>query len=138
MTNATIKDALIELNNDVITTSLSAYGHVVPGSLRMGKMRGSNILNGLRYVELLDVENTIPTGISMAEYTVRVYCDNGKTECKHCGYTSHPSYKCLIRPRNERRCYTCYSTSQLIDQCDNEVVCRYCSQPRHKEERCDA
>ena len=88
MTNATIEDALIELKNDVITTSLSAYGHVVPGSLRMGKIRGSNILNGTRYVELLDVENT---EISMAEYTARVYCDNGKTECKHCGDTSHPS-----------------------------------------------
>ena len=91
VTNATIKDAPIKLKNDVITTSLSAYGHVVPGSLRMGKIRGSNILNGTRYVELLDVENTIPTEIRMAEYTARIYCDSGKTECKHCGDTSHPS-----------------------------------------------
>ena len=92
-------------------------------------------MNGTRYVELLNVENTIPTEIRMAEYTVRVYCDNGKTECKHCEPTSHPSYKCLIRPRNERKCYRCYSTSHVIDQCDEEVVCRYCAQPGHKEGR---
>ena len=80
---------------------------------------------------------TVPTYISMAEYIARVYCDDGKTESNQCGDTLHLNYKCL-RPINERKCYRCYSVSHLIDQFDNEVVCRYCAQPGHQEGRCEA
>ena len=59
-------------------------------------------------VELLDVENTKITKISIAfAFTVIM----GK---QNCGDTSHPRYKCLIRPRNEKKCYRCYGDTLLV------------------------
>ena len=61
ITNATIKDAPIELTDDTVIAALSNFGHIVPQSMRRGKIRGTNILTGTRYVQINDVVNTIPT-----------------------------------------------------------------------------
>ena len=138
ITNATIKDAPIELTDDTVIAALSNFGHIVPQSMRRGKIRGTNILPGTRYVQINDVVNTIPTEIEVGEFQIRVFCDNGKTECKHCGDTSHPSYRCPLRPGQTKRCFRCYSTSHLVDKCQNEVVCNHCGQPGHRQKECDA
>ena len=138
ITNATIKDAPIELTDDTVIAALSNFGHIVPKSMRRGKIRGTNILTGTRYVQINDVVNTIPTEIEVGEFQIRVFCDNGKTECKHCGDTSHPSYRCPLRPGQTKRCFRCYSTSHLVDKCQNEVVCNHCGQPGHRQKECDA
>ena len=106
--------------------------------MRRGKIRGTNILTGTRYVQINDVVNTIPTEIEVGEFQIRVFCDNGKTECKHCGDTSHPSYRCPLRPGQTKICFRCYSTSHLVDKCQNEVVCNHCGQPGHRQKECDA
>ena len=80
----------------------------------------------------------IPTDIDIEDYPVRIFCNNGKTACRHCGDTSHPSFKCLIRPRSEKKCFRCFSVSHMIDQCPNDVVYRHCGQPGHREARCEA
>ena len=67
--------------------ALSNFGDIVPQSMRRGKIRDTNILTGTRYVQINDVVNTIPTEIEVGEFQIRVFCNNGKTECKHCGDT---------------------------------------------------
>ena len=71
-------------------------------------------------------------------YSVWKFCNNGKTKCRHCGDTSHTSFKCLLTPRTEKKCFRCFSVSHMIDQCPNGVVCHHCGQPGHRESRCEA
>ena len=136
VTNVTIKDAPFELPNDDLITTLSAYGNVVRRSMRMGTIKGTQVKTGTRYVEIIDVDGPIPTELKAGEYNIRVFCDNGKTECRHCGQTSHPSYKCPIKPGSNRRCYRCFSTGHVIKDCSNEIVCRHCCQTGHREAQC--
>ena len=141
LTNATIKDAPNELTYyDTVIAALSNFGHIAPQSMRRGKLRGTNTLTGTRYVQIRpnDVVNTIQTEIEVGEFQIRVFCDNGKTECKHCGDTSHPSYLCPLRPGQTNKCFRCYSSSHLVDTCQNEVVCNHCGQPGHRQKECDA
>ena len=126
ITRATIKDAPVELPDDVILEALSTFGRVLPDRLRTGTLKSTSILTGTRYVDISDVEKPIPTDIDIEDYPVRIFCNNGKTACRHCGDTSHPSLKCLIRPRSEKKCFRCFSVSHMIDQCPNDVVCRHC------------
>ena len=65
ITNATIREAPIELTDDTMIAALSNFGHIVPQSMRRGKVRGTNILTGTRYVQINDVVNTIPTEIEV-------------------------------------------------------------------------
>ena len=44
ITNATIKDAPIELPDETVVETLSRFGRIVPQSMRRGKIRGTNIL----------------------------------------------------------------------------------------------
>ena len=128
----------MELPDSAILEALSTFGRVLPDSLRKGALKCTSILTGTRYVDILDVENPIPTDIDIEDYPVRIFYNNGKTACRHCGDTSHPSFKCLIRPRSEKKCFRCFSVSHRIDQCPNDVVCRHCGQPGHREVRCEA
>ena len=84
ITRATIKDAPVELPDDAILEALSTFGRVLPDSLRKGTLKSTSILTGTRYVDILDVENPIPTDIDIEDYPVRIFCNNGKTACRHC------------------------------------------------------
>ena len=66
ITNATIKDAPIELTDETVVETLSNSGRIVTQSMRRGKIRGTNMLTGTRYVQNIDVVNTIPTEIETA------------------------------------------------------------------------
>ena len=105
--------------------------------MRLGKIRGTETLNGTRYLDMRDVQGPVPVDLNADEYPIRVFCDNGKTECKHCSLTTHPSYRCPVKPKRERRFYRCLSTSHSINECSNEIVCKFCSQSGHKEKQCD-
>ena len=78
-----------------------------------------------------------PRTLSIGEFEVRVFCDNNRTECKHCGLTSHMHYKCPARTVREKRCYRCFSTSHMVQECTNDVACRYCCQTGHVEKDCE-
>ena len=105
--------------------------------MRLGKIRGTDTLNGTRYLDMRDVQGPVPVDLNADEFPIRVFCDNGKTECKHCSLTTHPSYRCPVKPKREGRCYRCLSTSHNINECSNEIVCKFCSQSGHKEKQCD-
>ena len=137
ITHVTVKDASIEISNDALFKVLARFGEVVLSSMRLGKIRGTDTLNGTRYLDMRVVQGPVPVDLNIDEFPIRVLCDNGKTECKHCNLTTHPSYRCPVKPRRERRCYRCLSTIHNINECSNNIVCKFCSQSGHKEKQCD-
>ena len=55
VTNVTIKDAPCEVSDQFIATHMSKYGQVINGSIKRGVIKGTNIENGTRYVQILIV-----------------------------------------------------------------------------------
>jgi lipid-binding SYLF domain-containing protein len=53
VTNVTIKDAPSEVRDQFIATHMSKYGQVINGSIKRGVIKGTNIENGTRYVQIL-------------------------------------------------------------------------------------
>ena len=137
VTTATIKDAPVELPDEQLCEVLSRYGKVINRNVRHGKIGKTSILNGTRYIELSDVNGTIPIEMNVSGYGIRVFCDNGKTACKYCNKTNHPSFRCENRQNAAKRCYRCFSTSHVISECKNEVVCLFCGQTGHRQSSCE-
>ena len=137
ITHVTVKDAPYEMNDMVVSSALAAYGEVVQGSIRRGKVKDGEIETGTRYMSLYDAKDIVPSTVTVGDFDLRVFCDNNRTECKHCGLTSHPHYKCPVKPKNERACYRCFSTRHMVQDCTNDIVCRYCSQTGHSQSKCD-
>ena len=54
ITHVTVKDAPIEISNDAKV--LARFGKVVLSSMRLGKIRGADTLNGTRYLDMRDVQ----------------------------------------------------------------------------------
>ena len=120
ITNVTLKDAPCELSDMYISTCMSKYGQVIQGSIRRGTIKDTYIENGTRYLQMLNVKNPIPVVTKLGSYFIRIFCDNCKTECKHCGETSHACFKCPNKVNKEKkvkRCYTCDSDSHLARDC---------------------
>ena len=128
ITHVTVKDAPYEINDMVVTSALAAYGEVVQGSIRRGKVKDNEIETGTRYMFLYDAKDIVPSTVTVGDFDLRVFCDNNRTECKHCGLTSHPHDKCPVKSKNERASYRCFSTRHMVQDCTNDIVCRYCSQ----------
>jgi hypothetical protein len=49
----TIKDAPCEVSDQFIATHMSKYGQVINGSIKRGVIKGTNIENGTRYVDII-------------------------------------------------------------------------------------
>ena len=139
ITNVTVKDLPTELEDSVIAERMSNFGEVAHGSLCRGIVRGTTIFNGTRYLALRNVKDTVPTELSFDQFIGRVYCDNNKTECRHCQSAEHPFYKCPSRVADRqttKRCFRSFSTSHVIGDCNNEVTCNLCFQSGHKKNVC--
>ena len=119
----TIKDAPVELSDTAIVNVLSNYGQVVQNSIRYGKIKETNILNGTRYLALTQVKDVVPTDHTIDEFTIRIYCDNGKTRCKYCEMTDHPYFRCPGRSADKvvktGRCFKCHDKGHTINECSN-------------------
>ena len=113
------------MENNVIITKLSQYGTVLEGSMKRGEIRDTEIENGLRYVNLtnLDAETTIPTTCNIGRFEIRLICDQNRSAVK--------------KSTGVRRCYRCLSTGHMKHECDNDVVCNYCGQTGHVRRDCD-
>ena len=79
LTNVTIKDAPVELEDNPIITALSHHGRLLHGSIRRGKIPKTNIMAGTIYLSLLDVTEPIPIDVQLGSFSIRVFCDNEKT-----------------------------------------------------------
>ena len=132
-TKVTIKDAPYEMDDADVISKLRNFAEIVEGSMRRGKVRGTNIETGTRYLSLYDAVEVIPSEIYLGDLVLRVYCDNNRTKCKQCGLTSHPHSKCPDKPKTQRSCFRCFSTSHMARDCNNDIVCWFCGRPGHHE-----
>ncbi len=117
--NVTVKDGPIEMNDAAIASALQAYGTVVQGSIRRGKIRGTEIETGTRYLSMVNVEEDeyIPRTLDIGRFTLRVFCDHNAPQ--------------------SRRCYRCLSTDHVVKDCpESDTVCAYCGQTGHKRKDC--
>ncbi|CAC5412132.1 CNBP [Mytilus coruscus] len=116
------------------------FGQVVPGSVKRGYIKGTDIENGARYLDILNCESVLPIRTSLGRFEVRLFADNNRTPCFHCKLTGHPSYQCKDRPKilNERRCYNCAAIGHLANDCPNEPYCSYCNIKGHPRRDCES
>ena len=135
LTNVTVKDAPYELSDIFLIEHLRKYGEVVENSLRRGKIKGTEIETGTRYVQLVNCKEAIPIQTSFGRFKVRIFSDN-KTECRICGETGHPFYKCPEKEIN-RKCARCKSHSHSTRDCTNDIVCHFCGGEGHKKSECE-
>ena len=56
----TIKDAPYELADSFIIHHMKSFGEVIENSLRRGKVRGTEIETGTRYIQMVNVRNILP------------------------------------------------------------------------------
>lgn len=98
VTSVMIKDAPVEMEDSVIITKLSQYGTVMQGSMKRGKIRDTEIENGIRYVTLtnLKADTTIPPTCIIGRFEIRLICDQNRSAAKN--------------TTGERRCFRCLST----------------------------
>jgi hypothetical protein len=60
ITNVTIKDAPFEVSDCYIATQMMKYGEIIPESVRRGYIKGTNIENGSRYLQIIKCAPTLP------------------------------------------------------------------------------
>lgn len=53
--NVTVKDAPVEMDDAAIVSVLQAYGALESGSVRRGTVKGTQIENGTRYLQMINV-----------------------------------------------------------------------------------
>ena len=130
ITNVTIKDTPYEMSDAAIVVNMSRYGEVVSGSIRHGKVkfRGITFDNGTRYLQVINCVPILPSATTFGTFTVRIFADNGRTPCLHCGLADHPSFRCENKRLNQKSCYFCKSEGHLKKECPEFL--------RQKEKRC--
>lgn len=148
-TNVTIKDAPFEMADSVLISQLSQFGEVVHGSFSRGKIKNTNIENGTRYVKLINCIPVLPLSVTIGRFKIRLFADNNRTPCKHCGLTSHPYFKCPTKPGSQtdtgntysgvvksKSCFNCKSTDHERKNCPLDIVCHACMKEGHIESEC--
>ena len=65
ITNVTIKDAPYELSDNHIIYHMKMFGKVIEHSVRRGKIIGTDIETGTRYLQMVNVEETIPIKVNL-------------------------------------------------------------------------
>ena len=114
---------------------MKSFGEVVEHSLRRGKVRGTEIETGTRYVQMVNVRNAIPIKAKLGRFNIRIYTDN-KTECKICSNVGHPFFRCPDKDR-PKICSRCKCEGHLFRDCTNDIVCNFCSESGHKQRDCE-
>ncbi|CAG2214473.1 CNBP [Mytilus edulis] len=139
ITHVTIKDAPYELDNLYIVAQMLRFGKVVPGSLKRGVIKGTNIENGSRYIDILECDTVLPNRTSFGRFEVRLFADNNRTPCIYCHITGHPSYRCKDKPSlmNQKRCYNCCGIGHVANACTSEAYCSYCNANGHARRDCE-
>lgn len=120
ITTITIKDLPVEIPDQYLVSKLEAYGQVIQGSVDRRKIKGTNVENGTRIVQLLSVKQIIPNELKWGRFNVRIFCDNGKSKCLHCDSVDHPHYQCQYRQSLQKQCFKCGETGHVKRNCPQE------------------
>ena len=123
ITNVTIKDAPFEMPNSTVLAQLSQYGDIIAGSISRAKIKGTDIENGTRYVKVINCVPVLPLSVEIGRFTLRMFADNNRTPCKHCGITSHPYFKCPNNKRSTKQnlYWNCQSSDHVLLAHDNKA-----------------
>ena len=70
ITNVTIKDAPFELSDAFLLQYIKMHGDVVENSLRRGKIKGTVIETGTRYLQMVNVQNALPNIVNFGRFKV--------------------------------------------------------------------
>ena len=125
ITNVTIKDAPYELGDSYIIHYMKDYGEVIDRSVRGGKVRGTDIETGTRYIQMVNVKNYLPIKVKLGRFNVRIFSDN-KTEGKFCSQVGHPSYRCPDKDKpKELKCSRCNCDGRVYKDCPNDMICNH-------------
>ena len=136
ITNVTIKDAPYELADSFIIHHMKSFGEVIENSLRRGKVRGTEIETGTRYIQMVNVRNILPIKAKLGRFNVRIFSDN-KTEYRICSNVDHPFYRCPDKDKPKTLlCSRCKCEGHLFRDCPNDIVCNFCSESGHKQSDC--
>ena len=137
ITNVTIKDAPFELSDSFIMYHMKQYGDVIENSLKRGKIKGTDIETGTRYIQMVNVRDVLPNVVELGRFKVRLYSDN-KTECRICKDTGHPFFRCPQRASLPPRiCGRCKSSDHRTKECTNDIVCNFCDGSGHMQKDCE-
>ena len=137
ITNVTIKDAPYELGDSYIIHYMKDYGEVIEHSVRRGKVRGTDIETGTRYIQMVNVKNNLPIKVKLGRFNVRIFSDN-KTECKFCSQVGHPAYRCPDKDKpKELICSRCKCEGHVYKDCPNDIICNFCSEAGHRQKNCE-
>ena len=138
VTNVTIKDAPCEVSDQFIATHMSKYGQVINGSIKRGVIKGTNIENGTRYVQILNCAPILPVRTNFGRFEIRLYADNNRTECSYCQQTNHPYYRCPTKPTSIKTCYNCNKQGHIAKYCKYDILCKHCGECGHIQRDCPA
>ena len=127
ITNVTIKDAPFELSKAFLLQHNIMHGDVVENSLRRGKLKGTDIEIGARYLQMVNVQNALPYIVNFGRFQNQIFSDD-KTECRSCKNVGHPFCRCPQKTEfPPEMCSRCKSTLHKTRECTNKRVCSYCS-----------
>ncbi|CAG2246192.1 CNBP [Mytilus edulis] len=126
-------------DRSIIFYEIIRFGKVVPGSIKRGVIKGTNIENGSRYIDILECDSVLPNRTSFGRFEVRLFADNNRTPCIYCHITGHPSYRCKDKPSlmNQKRCYNCCGIGHIANACTSEGYCSYCNVNGHARRDCE-
>ncbi|WAR08556.1 LOW QUALITY PROTEIN: hypothetical protein MAR_018514 [Mya arenaria] len=124
ITSVTVKDSPYEMPDSMITAHMSKYGDIVSGSVARGKIKGTNIDNGSRYLKIINcvpvlpLKDDIEPRVATAEtHLTRIF-----------GVTT------LEKPdtQNIRNCHGNHQRRE----CPRDVLCRFCGEEGHVQMKC--
>ena len=138
LTNVTIKDAPCELSDQFMATHMSIYGQVINGSIKRGVIKGRNIENGTRYIQILNCAPIIPVRTNFERFEIRLYADNNRTECSYCQQINHPYYRCPTKPTSIQTYYNCNRQGHIAKYCKYDILYKHCSECGHIKRDCPA
>ena len=125
-----------ELGDDVLFAFMSQYGEVVPDSIRRGKIHGTSIENGTRYLNIIGCVPTLPLRSTIGRFNIRIFGNNDRTPCFRCNEKGHPSYRCP--KKGLKACFVCKETDHFAKECPKREweVCYFCREPGHIQRNC--
>jgi hypothetical protein len=110
----------------------------IPGSLRRGYIKDTHVENGSRYLQILNCIPTLPNRTKFDRFEVRVFADNNRTECVHCGKKkATPVILVQTKPTFQKRCFNCNDTGHIARDCPYDPICAYCKKGGHKKHDSD-
>jgi hypothetical protein len=112
------------------------YGEAIPRSVGRGYIKGTNIKNGSRYLQIINCAPTLSNRTDFGRFHVKLLADNNITQCLHCKQT-HSCYACRQTLTWQKQCFNCNDMGHLARDCLNAPICSYCKQERHIRRDCE-